>query len=195
MKNRIDADFARYATPALKAYDAMAVASYDAYSELAGSRPKKNVNRTCKNMTAAINKIAATRNIDEMIALEARLQNTDLEKYANSENDRKNVEQGLADLQCGIHSYNMLRNTPRQYEEFAKNFTDRNRDKRFDVPKDGMRYALSSQLTRLQNRKALQMSEEEKVLLTARRALVDAIVEEYSLLQKTAVHGDDKSDK
>lgn len=195
MKNRNREDFIEYTTQDLESYDHTSGVSYDAYIVLESSRPQKAVNRACKNETEAINMIAASCNLDEMIALEIRLQNNDLERYAYSENDRKNVEQGLADLQCGIHSYNTLRNTPQQYKEFAKNFTDRNRDKRFDVPKDGMRYALSSQLTRLQNRKALQMSEEEKVLLTARRALVDAIVEEYSLLQKTAVHGDDKSDK
>lgn len=57
------------------------------------------------------------------------------------------------------------------------------------VPKDGMRYALASQTTRLQNRLSLQLSEEEKVLLTARRALLDSIHREYSALQQNTVHG------
>ncbi len=45
------------------------------------------------------------------------------------------------------------------------------------------------QTTRLQNRLSLQLSEEEKVLLTARRALLDSIHREYSALQQNTVHG------
>ncbi len=189
MHNRNRVDFAEYQTPDLMAYNEAAGASHNAYARLENSRPKKYVNKACALEAAIINKIAASRNLDEMIALEVRLQNNDRELYAHSDNDRKNVEQGLADLQCGVHAYGMLKNNPRRYREFAKSYTDRNRDKRLNVPKDGMRYALASQATRLQNRQSLQLSEEEKKILTARRALVGAIVEEYSLLQKAAVHG------
>ena len=188
MKNRARAHSGECASPNLVVYDTVAAVSYDAYTALAGSRPKEYVNRACANEAEAIQTIAASRNLDEMIALEVRLQNNDRELYAHSDNDRKNVEQGLADLQCGVHAYGMLKNNPRRYREFAKSYTDRNRDKRLNVPKDGMRYALASQATRLQNRQSLQLSEEEKKILTARRALVGAIVEEYSLLQKKAVH-------
>lgn len=188
MKNRNREDFAKFMTPDLEAYDNAAGASSSVYTKLKSSRPKQLVNRACKNETAAIRKIIASRNLDEMIALESRLQNNDLDEYAHSPNDQKNVEQGLRDLECGIRAYNTLKNNPDQYREHAETYTDANRDKRLDVPKDGIRYALSSQATRLQNRRSLQLSEEEKEILTARRALVDAILEEYSLLQENVMH-------
>lgn len=191
MRNHNRADFAEYTTPDLAAYDYAAAANYDAYRALQRSRPRKLVNTMCEDVTEIIYKIMAARDLDEMIALELRLQNDDLEKYANSPNDRKNVEQGLADLESGMHSYNTLKNNPKQYRENAKGYTDSNRDKRLNVPKDGMRYTLASQATRLQNRQSLQLSEEEKEILTARRGLVNAIREEYSALQTQVMRDDD----
>ncbi len=190
MKNRDRENFAEFTTPDLEEYDAAAGLSSSMYIKLENSRTKHLVNRACKSEVAIITRIAASRNLDETIALELRLQNNDLEKYAHSPGDKKSVEQGLADLESGMHSYNTLKNNPELYRENAKSFTDRNRDKRLDVPKDGMRYALGSQMTRLQNRQSLQLSEEEKELLSARRALISAVMEEYSSLQKTVMHGD-----
>ncbi len=190
MKSRNQESFAEFMTPALEAYDNAASASNSAYEKLENCRPQKLVNDACKNEAEIINRIAASRNLDEMIALELRLQRNDLEEYAHSPKDRKNVEQGLADLECGMHAYDTLKTNPGQYRESAKSYTDSNRDKRLDVPKDGMRYAMGSQTTRLQNRQSLQLSEEEKEILAARRALVASIIEEYSLLQKAAMRDD-----
>lgn len=182
-------DFANLATPDLTIYDNAAGFRNNAYYKLENSKPKTLVNATCKAEMEVIRKIIASRNLEEMIALELRLQRTDLEKDARSARDKKNVEQGLADLQSGILAYNALKFNPKQYKEAAKTYTERNRDTRLDVPKDGMRYALTSQMTRLQNRRSLQLSDEEQNLLTVRRNLINAIREEYSLLQEKVVHG------
>ncbi len=190
MKNRRAVHLDKLATPNLELYDDTANYSNDAYRYRQNSKPQKLVNRACKAEAALIRAIIAARNLDEMIALELRLQNNDLEKYARSPSEIKGVEQGLADLQSGMHMYAILKTNSGQYREIAKGFTDSNRDKRRNVPKDGMRYALSSQMTRLQNRHSLQLSEEEKALLTLRRSLVSALIEAYSLLQKEALHDD-----
>ncbi len=186
--NRYRVDFSKATTRNLKKHNTAANFTRAAYRERELSDPQLLVNRACKNEADMINTIIAARNIEEMIALELRLQTNDLEKYAHSAAEVKGVEQGLADLQSGIHMYILLKSAPEQYRELAKGFTDRNRDKRLDVPKDGMRYALSSQMTRLQNRHSLQLSEEEKALLVVRRMLVDAICEGYSAMQLEAVH-------
>lgn len=178
-----------YHFPSHELYDTLAGLGNDAYQKLANSHPQKAVNQVCAAEAALIRKIADARNLDEMIGLESRLQSNDLEKYARSESDVQNVQQGLTDWQRGINSYNTLKHKPKQYRETSEEFTDRNRDKRLDVPKDGMRYALASQMTRLQNRRSLQLTDEERELLSVRRILINAILQEYSSLQKTVVHG------
>lgn len=189
MSTRKIFDFRQFKSESIRLYDNVAGYRNDAYEELEKSRAKKLVNRMCKTETELIRNVIDSRNLDEMIALEFRLQNNDLENYARTPHDIESVEQGLKDFQRGVNSYDTLRNDPEQYRKNAEEFTDRNRDMRLDVPKDGMRYALSSQMTRLQNRQSLQLSDEEKELLTARRGLVTAIRNEYSLLQENVVHG------
>ncbi len=186
--NRYRVDFANITTPNLDDYATAADISSNAYRAREKSKPQKLVNSACKAEAEVISAVIAAHNLEEMIVLELRLQTNDLEKYAHSAAEVKGVEQGLADLQSGIHMYSILKTAPEQYRELAKGFTDRNRDKRLDVPKDGMRYALSSQMTRLQNRHSLQLSEEEKALLVVRRQLVDALCEGYSAMQREAVH-------
>ncbi len=187
--NRRRVNFAEVTTPVLGKYDAAAAFCGEAYRELERSDPQKLVNRACKTEAALISTVIAARNLEEMIALELRLQTNDLEKYARSQGEIKGVEQGLADWESGMHMYNILKTNPKLYRDLSKGFTDRNRDKRLDVPKDGMRYALSSQAARLQNRHSLQLSEEEKDLLVVRRELVDAMIEAYAVLQTELLHG------
>lgn len=194
MKNRRAVNFAKFTTPNLKKCAAAAGHSNEAYETRADSRPQKLVKNACTMEAASIGTVIAARNLDEMIALELRLQTNDREKYARSTSEIKGVEQGLADLQSGIHMYTILTTNPDRYREIAKGFTASNRDKRLGVPKDGMRYALASQRTRLQNRHSLQLSEEEKILLTARRALIAALIDDYSLLQQEALHADTDTD-
>lgn len=180
--------FSSFKTPDLSIYASASGVRTRAYRRLENSGQKAQVNKACLREAKAIAKITASHNLEEMIALELRLQLTDLEKDAFSEQARKSVEQGLSDLRSGIHSYTMLKHDPEQYKEAAKGYTERNRDMKLDVPKDGMRYALSSQSTRLQNRMSLQLSAEERKLLTVRRTLLGTIRDEYSTLQQKALH-------
>ncbi len=54
---------------------------------------------------------------------------------------------------------------------------------------DGLRSAVNSQLTRIQQRQSLMVSEAEKELHKARRNLLVAIRKAYTLLQQKVVHG------
>ena len=175
--------------PSMKKFHLIAAATDVAFEKRAGSKPQKSVNRACTREAEIIAEIAEKGNLPDKIALEYELQKRDLVKYAQFSGDEKNIKQGLKDMEAGIAAYTDLAERPQLYKEQASRYTDRNKDKRLDVPKDGMRYALASQMTRLQNRNSLQLSSEEKVLLSSRRALVRSIVKDYSRLQEQVIHG------
>ncbi len=172
-------------SPLLQEYRTASMATDFAFEQRSRSQVQRKVNRTCSAEADTILNIAGT--LDEKIALEYQLQLRDLEKYARSDREMKNVRQGLKDLDAGLVAYADLIDRPDEYRKQAAGYTDRNRDAKLDVPKDGMRYAVASQATRLRNRLSLQLSEEEKVLLTARRALLDAMQKEYAAMQLDAV--------
>ncbi len=159
-----------------------------AFDKRSRSQAQKSVNTACKAEAGIINTIAANGSLAEKIALECQLQQRDLQKYAKSPEDEKKIRQGLKDMEAGLASYSTLTERPKEYKRQAAQYTDRNRDATRDVPKDGMRYAIASQLTRLQNRQSLQLSGEEDTLLAARRTLVRSIQEDYSQLQQKVVH-------
>ncbi len=173
----------------LEKYTAASLVTDLAFEKRGRSQVQKAVDRACSAEANVVLDVAGNGSLDDKIALECRLQQRDLDKYAKSPNDAKNIRQGLKDMNAGLAAYACLTGSPGEYRRHAASYTDRNRDAKLDVPKDGMRYALASQTTRLQNRLSLQLSEEEKVLLTARRALLDSIHREYSALQQNTVHG------
>lgn len=183
----------RLETPLLLQYRATSAATDVAFEKRERSRAQHAVNIACAAEVAAILAIARTGSLNEKIALECLLQQRDLEKYAKSPTEVKNIKQGLKDMAAGLAAYAILTETPEEYKKYAATYADRNRDAKLDVPKDGMRYALASQITRLQNRQSLQLSEEERVLLTARRALLAAIQAEYSEIQQAAVNSNGKN--
>lgn len=175
-------------TPLLAQFEDISLFTEIAFLQRDNSRVQKTVNKACRAEAKVIGKIAAEGSLSEKIALEYQLQRRDLEKYAKSPEAEKNIKQGLKDLEAGLVSYADLLERPQEYQRQALQYTDRNRDNRLDVPKDGMRYAVASQMTRLQNRQSLQLSDEEKQLLIARRSLVSSIRDEYSRLQEKVVH-------
>ena len=173
----------------LEQYEVMSVATDMAFDRRTRSHIQITVNRACVAEAKAIKAVVSEGSLAEKIELECQLQQRDLQKYAASPADEKKIKQGLKDMEAGLASYADLTERPRAYKKQASHYTDRNRDAKLDVPKDGMRYAIASQITRLQNRQSLQLSDEEKNLLAARRALVHAIQEDYSSLQQEVVHG------
>lgn len=174
----------------LRKYKAAAGFTDFAFEARTKSQAQLAVNKACSLEAEVIFAVAKIGALDEKTALEQRLQQRDLEKYAKSPAEEKSVRQGLKDMNAALVAYAELTERPEEYIKQAAGYTDRNRDTKLDVPKDGMRYALSSQMTRLQNRLSLQLTEEEKVLLTARIALLHSLQKEYSDLQKTVMHGE-----
>lgn len=175
-------------SPLLRQYKQKSAITDLAFETRRRSNVQRGVNDACSDEAAVIFEIARAGSLDEKISLEHQLQQRDLEKYAKSDSETRGVKQGLKDMTAALVAYAGLTKEPKEYKRYAASYTDRNRDARLDVPKDGMRYALSSQITRLQNRLSLQLSEEEKVLITARRALLDSVQKEYSDLQKSVLH-------
>lgn len=139
-------------------------------------------------MTDLIKRVACCGNIDVMLDCEKLLQERDLQNYATNKKEKEHVLDGLNQLESGILKYRQLLEAPDFYREDAKTYYRNERDSRLDVPKDGMRKAMNSQSRRLQNRMALVLTEEEKVVLGARIVLLRAIDQIYSSLQKNVVH-------
>ena len=137
---------------------------------------------------AIINRIIQSRNLPTMIAAEYRLQKNDFEKYAKTPRERENIRTGLNNFKAGLNQYDILLEQPATYRKAALSYFGAQRDRASDVPLDGMRRAISSQITRLQNRQSLTATLEERELLAARRSLLNAIRREYSLKQKEICH-------
>ena len=182
-------DFNSFTTANLDRYDFTSVYTHVAYDKRTQSRVQRTLDGACSTDASIIRNIENNRDLAEMLALEYRLQRHDLERYAKTPAAEQSIKQGLKDLEAGFVNYNTLTEQPQQYKHMATGYTDRLRDKKLDVPKDGMRAALASQLTRLQNRQSLNLSEAENDILTARRSLLNSINTEYSRLQVEVVHG------
>ena len=182
-------DFDSFTTVNLDRYDFTSVYTHVAYDKRTQSRVQKTLDGACSTDAAIIRKIENDRILAEMLALEYRLQMHDLERYAKTPEAEQSIKQGLKDLEAGFVNYNALTEQAQQYRHMAAGYTDRLRDKKLDVPKDGMRAALASQLTRLQNRQSLNLSDAETDILTARRSLINSINMEYSQLQVEVIHG------
>ncbi len=153
------------------------------------NRAQRSLDSACKDEAAAINEIADSGDLELMLALEHRLQLHDLTNYAKTEREIKNTRLGLTDFMAGLTNYERLVARPEEYRQQAAGYPSGNRDKQFDVPLDGLRSAVNSQLTRIQQRQSLMVSEAEKELHKARRNLLVAIRKAYALLQQKVVHG------
>lgn len=178
----------KFVNKRLKQYNLSSALTHMAFEKRAQSKVQSVVDKACSKDAAVIREIANGQNLPEMLALEYKLQSHDLERYAKTPEAEQKIKQGLKDLEAGFVHYAALTERPQEYKITAQGFTDRLRDKKLDVPNDGMRAALASQLTRLQNRQSLNLSEAENDILTARRLLIKAINTEYSRLQVEVVH-------
>lgn len=152
------------------------------------SRLQRLFNDACGNEAALINKIASSGNLELMLALEYQLQLHDLTNYAKTEQEIKNTRLGLTDYIAGLTNYERLTERPEEYRRQARGYPSGSRDKQLDVPLDGLRKAINSQLTRIQQRRSLMVSDAAKALHDARKNLLSSIRKQYSLLQQNAVH-------
>ncbi len=151
------------------------------------SRAQKAYDHTAMREASAIKTVAQSQDLDLLLQVEWNYQNRDLAYYARLPKEKNSVEQGLKDFASGMVNYDKLVNEPDRYRRDAAGYVDRDRDKKTGAPRDGMRRALSSQVTRLQNRMALTVTEEEKGVLASRIGLVNAIINEYARLQMGAL--------
>lgn len=153
------------------------------------SRSQQSFDKACREEAAAIRKIADSGDLAVMLALEYQLQLHDLTNYAKTDRGVKNTRLGLTDFIAALTNYERLTTRPEEYRRQAAGFPSGGRDKKFDVPMDGMRQVINSQMTRIQQRQSLMVSDSEKELHTARWRLLDSIRGEYALLQQRVVHG------
>lgn len=175
--------------PELDEADTVALSTKNALTTIEMSREQKSLDTACKIEAAVINKITNSGNLELMLALEYRLQLHDLTNYAKTEREIKNTRLGLADFIAGLTNYERLATRPKEYRKQAEGYPSSGRDQKFDVPMDGLRMAVNSQLTRIQQRQSLMVSDAEKELHKTRWNLLAAIRKEYSLLQQKVVHG------
>ncbi len=160
----------------------MTLRTLTALDALNQSRPQKKYDQTCRQETALLKEIAKSGDLALMLDVESDYQKSD-RLLARTPNDKTNVEQGLKDFERGMSHYNTLIGNPDRYRENDFGYVDRERDKKLNVPVDGMRKALDSQKSRLKNRMALTSSDDERDLLAARAVLIGAIKAEYLRLQ------------
>lgn len=176
-------------SPELKNVFGLSTMTSNALVSMAASRAQKNFDKACKDEAAGINKIANSGKLEAMLTLEYQLQLYDLTNYAKTDAEIKNTRLGLKDFMAGMTNYERLTERPEEYRRQATGYPSGSRDKQFDVPLDGLRNAVSSQLTRIQQRQSLMISDATKELYQARRNLLASIRKEYSLLQQNVVHG------
>ena len=176
-------------SPELKKANDLSLRTSSMLTAMEASLVQKNFDKACKNETAAINRIAGSGNLELMLALEYQLQLHDLTNYAKADAEIKNPRLGLTDFIAAMTNYERLAERPEEYRRQAAGYPSGSRDKRLDVPMDGLRQALNSQLTRIQLRQSLMVSDAAKELYAARRNLLAAIRDSYSLLQQHVVHG------
>ncbi len=176
-------------TPELDDAEAFAFSTIDTLAVLESSRAQKTFDAACRNEAAAITAITDSGNLDVMLALEYQLQLRDLTNYAKTDSEIKNTRLGLTDFIAAMTNYQRLTESPEEYRQQAIGYPSGSRDRRLDVPMDGLRQAINSQLTRIQQRQSLMVSDSEKALYTARRNLLNSIRREYSLVQQKVVHG------
>ncbi len=172
-----------------KITELLAMESIAALDARNNSRPQKYYDKMSEKETTRLLETIAAGDLFLLLEIEQGYQNRDLEFLARSPRERENVQQGLKDFERALSNYRTLRDNPERYREAAYGYIDRDRDKKLDVPMDGMRKALASQISRIQNRMALTTTQEEKNVLSSRIALLNAIKEKYARLQVQAVHG------
>ncbi len=182
-------------TPKLERTYTLAATTSNTLTALKVSREQRAFDAACVKEATAINEIAASGNLALMLALEYQLQLDDLTNYAKTETEIKNTRLGLKDFIAGMTNYERLVAKPKEYRQQAAGYPSGSRDKQLDVPMDGLRSVINSQLTRIQQRQSLMVSDATKALHTARRNLLAAIRKEYSLLQQAVVHGDKTTQK
>ena len=175
-------------SPELAEADAAAASTNNARNTMEVSLAQQSFDAACKAEAAAINKIAHSGNLELMLALEYRLQLRDLTNYAKTDSEIQNPRLGLTDFIAGLTNYERLTTQPEEYRRQADGYPSGSRDKQLDVPLDGLRKAINSQLTRIQQRRSLMVSDAAKELHTARWNLLAAIRKVYSLVQRDVIH-------
>ncbi len=154
------------------------------------SREAQDYNNAMLNYAGVIANIAETGTLGEMVDAEIALQNLDLRK-ATDKNEETFIQQAndaIANFAAALNVYDKLTADPAWYREYAACFLPKNR--RHGLPNDDFLQALASQNSREGNRDtSINNLPGEEALFKARRELLTAIVREYTRVQETILAG------
>lgn len=152
------------------------------------SREQRAFNKTSQTVAKIVASIAESGDLPLMLAAELNLQMIDQNSYTRDHAAMDSVKDGIRQFEGALSFYDQLVNRPDEYRSTEAGYHGGHRDRAKDIPIDGMRRAINSQMTRLNNRRALTPTNEENELLKARRALLNSIRKDYSLLQERVLH-------
>ncbi len=148
------------------------------------SKVEQLYTKTIQKSAAMLKKLTEEGDFDTILKIERALEQQDLEKYSQNETVRKNVLDGIDDLEKGVADYATLMQSPETYRIKAYVKRDMTGPGK-TIPLDAMRKALRSQTSRVRNYARNPMANDaERAFHTARMLLIRRAEKLYAGIQK-----------
>ena len=148
------------------------------------SQVEREYSKAMQNSANALKELAEHGDFDTILKVERALEQQDLEKYSQNETVRKNVLDGIDDLEKGAADYATLMQSPETYRIKAYVKRDMTGPGK-TIPLDAMRKALRSQTSRVRNYARNPMANDaERAFHTARMLLIRRAEKLYAGIQK-----------
>lgn len=132
----------------------------------------------------SVEKFCKTASFDQLLAAEKIFQKNDLTIFSTSPSTRESVLEGIDNFRAGEKVYRQLMRSPMAYKEHEYLKSKMVGPDRL-VPKDTMRQAIRSQISRVENyRKNVMGNEQEVAFTTARIAMLRRAEKLYDKIQR-----------
>ncbi len=144
-----------------------------------------NYIRTVSSVSSLFNRIAEVNDFEEGLRSIKISQTFDLENFAQTASDKKNIQTDITNIQMAEKHFLCLRDYPEIYKtHLAPGFIPRDRRENGLIPNDGMQKALASHLKHVAARNSLMLEEAEKNLILARTNLTQQLIQIYTSQQR-----------
>ena len=151
----------------------------------------KDLHDARSDLLANIRKVTQSANLGLIVATEKAVVRGDLSRYANSKAMTHSLQAALDDL--AIIEKHMLIVADKSLYRFLDETRRRPGNRIGGLPRDEARQALAGHRTRLGNMDKARLDDDEKAIVDARKAAINAAKNLYIALQKKALGMDDQA--
>lgn len=171
--------------------ESLLASEYNHDREMRASSSAEDLHDDRMRLLAYLREVGSSGDLERIVAVEKAIVGSDLSRYANSKAMTHSLQAALDDL--AIIEKHMLIVADKSLYRFLDETRRRPGNRIGGLPRDEARQALAGHRTRLGNMDKARLDDDEKAIVDARKAAINAAKNLYIALQKKALGMDDQA--